>query len=275
MVTGTARAAAAAGLRSGRRAARGRLGARRSGPGSTANPAGYCSWSRSRVSDFASSRDTCIWEMPDPFGDLGLRQRFEEPEQQHSALPLGERCEQRAAALPGSRSDPGWCRRRPGCRRSPARRRRRCRHRCRWTGCCRSCRRPGLRRPLRGPCPSSSASSVAVGARPSRWDNSEVAAPSRRCSSLSRRGTFTDQLLSRKCRRTSPMIVGTANDTKSEPVSTSNRMTALTSPTRATWTRSSRGSPRPSKRRAMWSASGRHRSTIRSRWRWNSAESVR
>ena len=30
------------------------------------------------------------------------------------------------------------------------------------------------------------------------------------------------------------MIVGTANETKSEPASTSNRVTALTSPTRAT-----------------------------------------
>ena len=68
------------------------------------------------------------------------------------------------------------------------------------------------------------------------------------------------------------MMVGTANDTKSEPASTSNRITAFTRPTRATWTRSSRGSPRPSKRRAMWSASGRHRSTMRSRWRWNCAE---
>ena len=48
-----------------------------------------------------------------------------------------------------------------------------------------------------------------------------------------------------------PMIVGTAKETKSEPASTSNRATALTSPTRATCTRSSRGSPRPSKRRAM------------------------
>ena len=69
------------------------------------------------------------------------------------------------------------------------------------------------------------------------------------------------------------MIVGTANDTKSEPASTSNRMTALTRPTRATCTRSSRGSPRPSNRRAMWSASGRHRSTMRSRCRLNLAES--
>ncbi len=37
------------------------------------------------------------------------------------------------------------------------------------------------------------------------------------------------------------MMVGTANDTKSEPASTSNRMTAFTRPTRATCTRSSRG----------------------------------
>ena len=64
-------------------------------------------------------------------------------------------------------------------------------------------------------------------------------------------GTLTDQLLSRKCLRTSPMMVGTANDTKSEPALTLKRITALTRPTRATWTRSSRGSPRPSKRRAM------------------------
>jgi hypothetical protein len=61
------------------------------------------------------------------------------------------------------------------------------------------------------------------------------------------------------------MMVGTANDTKSEPALTSNRITALTNPTRATWTRSSRGSPRPSNLRAMWSANGRHRSTMRSR----------
>ena len=28
------------------------------------NSVGYCNWSRSRVRDFASSRDTCICEMP-------------------------------------------------------------------------------------------------------------------------------------------------------------------------------------------------------------------
>ena len=83
-------------------------------------------------------------------------------------------------------------------------------------------------------------------------------------SSLSRRGTLTDHPWSRKCRRTSPMIVGTANAMNSAPLSTSNRFTALIQPTRATWTRSSRGSPRFRKRRAMWSAKGRQRSTIAS-----------
>ncbi len=33
-------------------------------PRSRASRVAYCSWSRSRVRDFASSRDTCICEMP-------------------------------------------------------------------------------------------------------------------------------------------------------------------------------------------------------------------
>ena len=38
--------------------------ARRAGTSVAPTSAGYCSWSRSRVRDFASSRDTCICEMP-------------------------------------------------------------------------------------------------------------------------------------------------------------------------------------------------------------------
>ena len=51
---------------------------------------------------------------------------------------------------------------------------------------------------------------------------------------------------SRKCRRTSPIIVGTANARKLELLSGSNRFTAFKSPRRATWVRSSRFSPRRS-----------------------------
>ncbi len=36
-----------------------------------------------------SSRDTCIWEMPEPAGDLGLGQSLEEPQVHH--LPLARR----------------------------------------------------------------------------------------------------------------------------------------------------------------------------------------
>ena len=75
--------------------------------------------------------------------------------------------------------------------------------------------------------------------------------------SLSRRGTRIDQPRSRKCRRTSPLIVGTAKEKKSVPRSGENRSIALISPTVATCTRSSSGSPRLAKRRAMCWATGR------------------
>src|SRR3712207_8685039 len=52
---------------------------------------------------------------------------------------------------------------------------------------------------------------------------------------LSRRGTRIDQPRSRKCRRTSPLIVGTAKEKKSLPRSGEKRSTALIRPTVATW----------------------------------------
>ena len=51
-------------LRSGFDSADRRHHARRAGACFRPTSAGYCSWSRSRVRDFASSRDTCICEMP-------------------------------------------------------------------------------------------------------------------------------------------------------------------------------------------------------------------
>ena len=63
------------------------------------------------------------------------------------------------------------------------------------------------------------------------------------CSSCRSRGTRTDQLLSRKWRLSSPTIVGMANEEKAMPRSASKRSIAFSSPSEATWTRSSAGSP--------------------------------
>src|SRR5580704_5426257 len=110
-----------------------------------------------------------------------------------------------------------------------------------------------------------SAISGIVGDRPSWWVSSETTVPRRRCSSCRRRGTRTAQLLSRKCRLSSPAMVGTANVLNSSPRSGSKRSTALIRASDATWIRSSSGSPRLSNRRARYSASPRWVSTSRSR----------
>ena len=103
--------------------------------------------------------------------------------------------------------------------------------------------------------PARSAISRVVGARPSSWPRVPIVRSSSRCSSCTRRGTRTAHPLSRKWRLSSPMMVGVANDENWSPRSGSNRSTALTRPISATWRRSSRGSPRCAKRRAMNSAS--------------------
>ncbi len=53
-----------------------------------------CSRSWARV--LVSRRDTCIWETPDPVGDLRLRHVPEEPEQHHRAFTFGQGLQQRA-----------------------------------------------------------------------------------------------------------------------------------------------------------------------------------
>jgi len=69
-------------------------------------------------------------------------------------------------------------------------------------------------------------------------------------SSWSRRGTRTDQLVSRKKRLISPMMVGIAKVGNSTPRSLSNRSMALIRPMVPTWTMSSIGSLRLRKRAA-------------------------
>src|SRR4029453_650049 len=89
-------------------------------------------------------------------------------------------------------------------------------------------------------------------------------------SSWSRRGTRTAQRLSRKCRFSSPSIVGVAKLENARPRSGSNRSTDLSSPTNATCRRSSWRSPRPPKRRDTASASPMFISMSRSRRRRSS-----
>src|SRR3954453_16683284 len=68
-----------------------------------------------------------------------------------------------------------------------------------------------------------------------------------------------------KCRLSSPAIVGTANVAKRTSRETSNRSMALRSPSDATCSRSSSGSPFPTYRRAKLRASGSIRSTSSAR----------
>ena len=58
--------------------------------------------------------------------------------------------------------------------------------------------------------PSVSANSLMVGSRPRVCASAVVALVICECNSLSLRGTCIIQALSRKCRRTSPIMVGTA-----------------------------------------------------------------
>src|SRR5580692_4880320 len=105
------------------------------------------------------------------------------------------------------------------------------------------------------------ASSLTVGARPSRCARSPIALVSESFSSCSRRGTRTAQPLSRKCRLISPTMVGVAYVENSTPRSRSNRSMDLMSPIVATWVRSSSHSPRLRNRRARYSTRGRCSST--------------
>ena len=80
------------------------------------------------------------------------------------------------------------------------------------------------------------------GRRPAeRWVSSPTRVLTSTCSSWTRRGTRTAQPLSRKWRLSSPTIVGVAKVENSRPRSGSNRSTALTRPSDATWMRSSSG----------------------------------
>ncbi len=94
------------------------------------------------------------------------------------------------------------------------------------------------------------ASSVTVGERSSFWDSSSLALVRARRSSWSRRGTRTDQEVSRKNRLISPTTVGIANVGNSTPRSQSNRSIALIRPMVPTWTMSSIGSLRERNRAA-------------------------
>src|ERR1700739_2969268 len=105
------------------------------------------------------------------------------------------------------------------------------------------------------------ASSLTVGARPSRCASSPMALVSESLSSCSRRGTRTAQPLSLKWRLISPTMVGVAYVENSTPRSRSNRSMDLISPMVATWVRSSSHSPRLRNRRARYSTSGRCSST--------------
>ena len=87
--------------------------------------------------------------------------------------------------------------------------------------------------------------SAIVGARPSREGSSAGARSTLRIRSWTSRGTCTDQPRSRKWRLSSPRMVGTAKVEKAVPRSGSKRSIALTRPTLATWTRSSKGSAPP------------------------------
>src|SRR5262245_44449611 len=113
----------------------------------------------------------------------------------------------------------------------------------------------------------SAAISSIVGERPHRCVSVETAWFSSSISSCSRRGTLTAHRLSRKCRLSSPSIVGVAKLEKARPRPGSNRSTDLSSPTSATWRRSSCRSPRPPNRRATASARPMFISISRSRRR--------
>src|SRR5918995_935886 len=116
----------------------------------------------------------------------------------------------------------------------------------------------------------SAAISSMVGDRPRRWVRVATLWFTSSMSSWSRRGTRTAHRLSRKCRLSSPSIVGVAKLEKARPRSGSKRSTALSKPTSATWRRSSWRSPRPPKRRETASASPMFISMSRSRSRRSS-----
>src|ERR1700730_3228117 len=105
------------------------------------------------------------------------------------------------------------------------------------------------------------ASSLTVGARPSRCASSPIALVSESLSSCSRRGTRTAQPLSLKWRLISPTMVGVAYVENSTPRPRTNRSIDLMSPMVATWVRSSSHSPRLRNRRARYSTRGRCSST--------------
>ena len=91
--------------------------------------------------------------------------------------------------------------------------------------------------------PSSFAISSTDGERCSSFVSSSVTWFTLEDSSCRRRGTRTDQPLSRKWRLISPMMVGVANVVNSSPRDRSKRSMALMRPIVPTCTRSSRGSP--------------------------------
>ena len=100
-----------------------------------------------------------------------------------------------------------------------------------------------------------SAISAIDGVRPRVAVSSSAAIATVRLASFARRVTWTDHVLSRKCRRSSPRIVGTANVLNARPREGSNRSTALTSPRNATCARSSRDSPRCANRCVQYDTS--------------------
>ena len=75
--------------------------------------------------------------------------------------------------------------------------------------------------------PRCSAMSLGRGEWPCCWDSCAAAVLMAKWSSLSRRGTCVDHPWSRKYRRSSPVIVGTAKARKWEPRAGSKRSTAL------------------------------------------------
>src|SRR5438128_9057453 len=116
----------------------------------------------------------------------------------------------------------------------------------------------------------SAAISTIVGERPHRWVSVATLWLTSSMSSWSRRGTRTAHRLSRKCRFSSPSMVGVAKLENARPRSGSNRSTDLSRPTNATCRRSSWRSPRPPKRRETASASPMFISMSRSRSRRSS-----
>ena len=168
----------------------------------------------------------------DALADLGLREVLLEPEPEHELLALGQRREQA----------------RDRRRRTPRARSRRPRRRGARRASCPSSSpiaAGASKETAARPCAASiasttssavqpirSASSAAVGARPRPGPRRSRSRSRRTARSWRSRGTRTTQVLSRKWRRSSPRIVGTANDAKATPRTGSKRSSALMQPER-------------------------------------------